>query len=192
MIVNQKITVFLLLLVWAAAGEAQFDTLRHTAEKTCFQIYAPWRAEYDIRADVAIVYGMTDTFEERVRVWKEHGYGVHFMTGIAWGGYQDYFTGKFDGKTHMEDGQVDCEGKIIWHSPDVPYVVPSSAYLTYIKSLVKRAIDGGVTAIHLEEPEFWARAGYSESFKKEWQQYYGFPWMAQHKSAEATYLSAKL
>ncbi|RYZ45324.1 MAG: hypothetical protein EOO14_25880, partial [Chitinophagaceae bacterium] len=57
---------------------------------------------------------------------------------------------------------------------------------------VKRAIDAGVTGIHLEEPEFWARAGYSESFKKEWQQYYGSPWKPQHESPEATYLSSKL
>ena len=31
---------------------------------------------------------------------------------------------------------------------------------------VKRVIDAGVDAIFMEEPEFWARAGYSESFKK--------------------------
>ena len=191
---TNKIPVIALLMIFVLAvkGEAQLATPRHSEEKTCFQIYAPWRAEYDVRADVAIVYGMTDNFADRVRVWKERGYGIHFMTGIAWGNYQDYFTGKFDGKTHSEDGQVDREGNIIWHGPDVPYVVPSKPYLNYIKSLVKSAIDEGVSAIHLEEPEFWARAGYSESFKKEWRQYYGFPWMAQHQSPEATYLSSKL
>ena len=39
---------------------------------------------------------------------------------------------------------------------------------------IKRVIDAGIDAIHLEEPEFWARAGYSEAFKKEWKDYYGF------------------
>jgi len=61
-----------------------------------------------------------------------------------------------------------------------------------MKSIIKRVIDAGIDAIYLEEPEFWARAGYSESFKTEWQKYYGFPWMAQHESPEATYLSSKL
>lgn len=164
----------------------------HTAEKTTFQSAAPWRAEYDTRADVAMVYGIDPAFEERVAGWRSRGYQVHFMTGISWGRYEDYFTGVFDGQTHYEDSQVDREGNIIWHSGKIPYVVPSPAYLVYIKSLVKRAVDAGVTAIHLEEPELWARAGYSEGFKREWQRFYGTPWAAQHTSPEATYLSAKL
>ncbi len=185
--------VFLFLIsILLENGIAQLETSQHLKEKTCFQTAAPWKAEYDVRADIAIVYGMTDTFTERVRHWKDRGYGIHFMTGIAWGSYQDYFTGKFDGQTHMEDGQVDRDGNTIWHHPDVPYVVPSKPYLIYIKSLVKKAIDGGVAAIHLEEPEFWARAGYSASFKNEWQRFYNSPWMPQHQSPEATYLSSKL
>ena len=167
----------------------------HTAEKTTFQSAAPWRAEYDIRADVAMVYGIESgdlTFEEKVESWRSKGYKVHFMTGISWGNYDDYFKGVFDGETHYEDSQVDRDGNVIWHSGDIPYVVPSPAYLTYIKSLVKRAIDAGVSAIHMEEPELWARAGYSEGFKKEWQRFYGTSWVAQHSSPEATYMSSKL
>jgi hypothetical protein len=53
-------------------------------------------------------------------------------------------------------------------------------------------IDAGISSIYLEEREFWARAGYSEVFKQEWQKYYGFPWKPQHESAENTYLSSKL
>ena len=180
------------VLVLAIGVQAQVPTPDHTAEKTCFQVAAPWAPELDVRSDVAIVYGMNDSFASRLAGWRDRGYVTHFMTGIAWGGYQDYFTGKFDGVTHTEDGQVERSGEIIWHGRDVPYVVPSPPYLVYIKSLVKQAIDAGVTAIHLEEPEFWARAGYSESFKKQWQDYYGFPWIAQHESPEATYLSSKL
>jgi len=44
----------------------------------------------------------------------------------------------------------------------------------------------------MEEPEFWARAGYSDAFKREWEQYYGFPWRPQHESPENTWLSNKL
>lgn len=181
---------FLIFLFIKTNG--QLPTPDHTKEKTCFQVSAPWRAEYDVRSDISIVYGMSDNFEQRVRSWKERGYRVQFMTGIAWGNYQDYFTGKFDGRTHFEDGQVQMNGETIWHGKDVPYVVPSQTYLTYIRSLIKRAIDAGVTAIYLEEPEFWAKAGYGESFKKEWLDYYGFPWMPQDQSPEATYLSSKL
>jgi len=65
---------------------AQLKTSPHLKEKTCFQTSAPWKADYDVRADVAIIYGMNDSFNERVKGWKERGYGIHFMTGIAWGG----------------------------------------------------------------------------------------------------------
>ncbi len=75
----------------------------------------------------------------------------------------------------------------------VPYIVPTRNYLTYFKERhIKPVIDAGIDAIFLEEPEFWARAGYSEAFKREWQDYYGFPWRPQHESAENTYLSNKL
>jgi len=161
-------------------------------QKTSFQIADKWLPEYDVRSDIAILYGMDSTFTERYQSWKDKGYHIQFMTGIAWGNYQDYFTGKFDGHTHFDDAQVDVKGDTIWHSKDVPYVNPSESYLTYIKSSVKKAIDTGVTSIYLEEPEYWAAAGYGDSFKRAWLSYYGFPWVAQHLSPEATYLSSKL
>lgn len=191
----KRYTFFVFLFFLSSKVIGQFVTPKHTNEKTCFQIAAPWQAEYDVRSDVAIVYGVNEgkvPFEQRVQSWKERGYIVHFMTGIAWGNYQDYFTGKFDGKRHDDEGQVQRNGEVIGHGKDVPYVVPSSSYVNYFKTLIKRVIDAGIQSIYLEEPEFWARAGYSESFKREWLKYYGFPWMAQHESPEATYLSSKL
>lgn len=162
-------------------------------EKTSLQSGAPWRPDYDVRCDVAMVYGMNNTFQDRVNSWKSRGYNVQFMTGIAWGGnYRDYFFGNFDGKTHWDECQVEMDGDTIWHGKYTPYIVPSASFISYIKSVVKKVIDSGITTIYLEEPEFWARAGYSGAFKKEWQAYYGFPWRAQHESPEATYLSSKL
>jgi hypothetical protein len=115
------------------------------------------------------------------------------MTGIAWGNYQDYFTGKWDRKEHEEaEGQVDRNGNHIGHGKGIPYIVPTDNFIRYFKTIVKKVIDDGITTIYLEEPEFWARAGYSDAFKQQWQKYYGFPWMAQHESPEATYLSSKL
>ncbi|WP_431216233.1 hypothetical protein ACQ86N_17315 [Puia sp. P3] len=79
------------------------------------------------------------------------------------------------------------------HGKNMPYVVPVQSFIEYMKTaVVRRVIDAGVTTIFLEEPEFWARAGYSTPFKEEWQKFYGFPWRPQHESAENTYLSSKL
>ncbi len=166
-------------------------------EKTAFQTGGQWKPATDTRADVAIVYGAGDrrnmTFEERVQSWRDRGYTTHFMTGIAWGGYQDYFTGKWDGQWHLDEGQKTMRGDTIWHGRMVPYIVPTMNYLKYLKEVhVKRVIDAGIDAIHMEEPEFWMRAGYSEAFKREWQEYYGFPWRPQDESPENTYLSNKL
>ncbi|MDR2385882.1 MAG: hypothetical protein LBD80_09545 [Tannerella sp.] len=168
-----------------------------TKEKTVFQTSREWRAITDVRSDVAIVYGTPDrrnmTFEQRVESWRDHGYITHFMTGIAWGDYQDYFTGKWDGRRHLDEGQVTQKGDTIWHGHMVPYIVPSLNFLKYIKEMVvKRVIDAGIDAIYMEEPEFWMRGGYSDAFKREWQDYYGFPWRPQHESPENTYLANKL
>ncbi len=166
-------------------------------EKTTFQTSGPWKPVTDVRADVAIVYGTSDrpgmTFEQRVQSWRDRGYTTHFMTGIAWGNYQDYFTGKWDGKWHLDEGQVNQKGDTIWHGRMVPYIVPTDNFIKYMKETqIKRVIDAGIDAIYLEEPEFWARAGYSEAFKREWKAYYGFDWRPQHESPENTYLSSKL
>jgi hypothetical protein len=189
-----KLILFCNFLFFVAYnGNAQTKSTSVLPTKTSFQESAPWNAAYDIRTDIAMVYGMDSTFKERVEGYRKHGYNVQFMTGIAWGNYQDYFTGKWDGKPHEEaEGQMDRNGNHIGHGKGIPYIVPTDNFINYFKTVIKKVVDDGITSIYLEEPEFWARAGYSEAFKKEWQNYYGSPWMPQHESPEATYLSSKL
>ncbi len=191
-----------LALIFSACSQSQQlqDSKNIPGEKTAFQTSNPWKPVTDVRADVAIVYSVKDhhrkgnlTFEERVQTWRDRGYTTHFMTGIAWGEYQDYFTGEWDGEWHLDEGQVTQKGDTIWHGRMVPYIVPSMNFIKYMKEkIIKRVIDAGIDAIYLEEPEFWARAGYSEAFKREWKEYYGFDWRPQHESPENTYLSNKL
>lgn len=189
------------ILSGCASNKSQSPT-NEDKEKTVFQTAREWRPTIDNRGDVAIIYGVGGNpsdksrripFEDRVRSWQDRGYKTHFMTGIAWGEYQDYFTGQWDGKWHLDEGQVTQKGDTIWHGHMVPYIIPSKNFLTYLKEKhVKRVIDAGIDAIYMEEPEFWARAGYSEAFKHEWESYYGFPWRPQHESPENTWLSSKL
>ena len=40
------------------------------------------------------------------------------------------------------------------------------SFADYLTEKLKPAVDAGVEAIHLEEPEYWANGGYSEAFKK--------------------------
>ena len=166
-------------------------------QKTTFQTSSPWIPQIDVRSDMAIVYGVNDrkgsTFEQRVQSWRERGYNIAFMTGIAWGQYYDYFLGQWDGQNHLGIGQVTQKGDTIFHGKNMPYVVPVQSFIEYMKTaVVKRVIDAGINTIFLEEPEFWARAGYSAPFKEEWQKFFGFPWRPQDASPENTYLSSKL
>ena len=166
-------------------------------EKTTFQTLSPWKPSTDIRSDVVMVYGSGDypeiTFHNRVKSWRDQGYTTHFMTGISWGGFRDYFSGQWDGKLHDDEVQKKSSDECIMHGPEVPYIVPTHSFLSYFKEKhIKPVIDEGINTIFFEEPEFWVWSGYSEAFKREWQDYYGFPWRPQHESAENTYFSNKL
>lgn len=187
------------LILWVSSP-GNIHAQNSSGEKTTFQTANPWKPVTDTRADVAIIYSVKEhhekgnlTFEQRVQSWRDRGYKTHFMTGIAWGEYQDYFTGKWDGKWHLDEGQVTQKGDTLWHGRMVPYLDPTMNFVKYMKeTVIKRVIDAGIDAIYLEEPEYWARAGYSTAFKREWKDYYGFDWRPQHESPENTYLSNKL
>ena len=161
-------------------------------ERTCFQTASPYNPRIHIGADVAIVYGISEDLSARVDSWRQHGYRVHLMTGVAWGHYQDYLYGKFDGKKHLDEAQTDRNGKKISHGGDVYYMCPTESYNRYLAQGVVRALESGVLAVHLEEPEFWVHGGYSPAFRREWARFYGEPWQPPHQSVDARWRCAKL
>lgn len=167
-----------------------------SAERTAFQEASPYLPQTDSRADVAIVYGLDPTFEERFTRWKEAGYRLHVMTGVAWGSYQDYVRGEWDGVPHYDDAQAAVGGFKLEHGisqgHDCFYMMPSMTYARYLGEQLRRVVDAGAAAIHLEEPEFWVRAGYSAGFQREWREFYGEPWQDPASSPDARYRAEKL
>ncbi|GHT98577.1 hypothetical protein FACS1894142_5090 [Spirochaetia bacterium] len=161
-------------------------------ELTGFQESAPFHEKIDLGCDFVMVYGFNETMPDRIRQYKQRGYVVHLMTGSAWGEYQDYLYGKWDGREHWDESQMDRRGKHILHGKDVPYMVPTIAFADYLTAKLKPAVDSGVEAIHLEEPEFWDRGGYSEAFKREYKLHYREEWKAPHESLDARYKAARL
>lgn len=161
-------------------------------ERTSFQTSKPWSPEGNLRSDVAMVYGLGPTMPDRVKSWRDRGYRVHLMTGVSWGEYQDYLYGRFDGVNHVDNAQTDRRGRVISHGGDVYYMCPAENFGKFLCVGVQRALDAGVEAVHLEEPEFWARAGYSEGFKREWQSYYHEPWQPPHESVDGQWRASKL
>jgi len=161
-------------------------------ERTGFQEASPYGARYDLRTDFVMAYGIGPHMAERLKEWKEAGYVLHVMTGVAWGNYKSYLDGEVDGRSHWDEAQVDAKGKPILHGKDVPYMVPTISFSDFLQEGLRKVIDAGVEAIHLEEPEFWAHAGFSEAFQREWQIYYGEPWQRPDQSCDAQYRASKL
>ncbi len=161
-------------------------------ERTGFQSGSHLSSDFDCRCDFAMVYRVNDSTLERIKQHKEKGYVIHLMTGISWGGYTDYLYGEYDGINHWDEAQTDRYGNIIAHGVDTPYMVPTVAFADYITEKLKTVVDMGVEAIHVEEPEFWDRAGYSEAFKREFKLYYRTEWSPPHESLDARYKCAKL
>src|SRR6516162_11782038 len=94
-------------------------------ERTCFQTGRPWSPRINLRSDVTIVYGIDTNLPTRVESWREQGYRIHVMTGVAWGAYQDYLYGRFDGTNHEDEAQTQRDRNKIGHGGDVYYMSPS-------------------------------------------------------------------
>ena len=161
-------------------------------ERTGYQLGNEWNEVIDNHCDFVMCYRLNESTVERIKTFREKGYVVHLMTGISWGGYLDYLNGEYDGRNHWDEVQTDRYGNQILHGVNVPYMVPTVSFADYLTEKLKIAVDAGVCAIHVEEPEFWDRAGYSEAFKREYFLYYRAPWQPQHESADAKYKCSKL
>ena len=162
-------------------------------ERTCYQESAPLLPETDFGNDFVCVYGIDPGMPDRVKKFRERGYVVHLMNGIAWGGFDEYMSGKWDGREHYDEMQRSRDGSITGefvHSSG--YMVPAVSFTDYLTEKLKVAVDAGVEAIHVEEPEFLNDGGYSEAFKREYRLFYREDWVPPHESADAHYRVSRL
>jgi len=193
--VSRVITALAALACFVAAGAFLVPLSERAAEeRLSFQTSGPWSPRTNLNADVAMVYGIGERMPANIQTWQQHGYTVQLMTGVAWGQYQDYLNGHFDGENHWDQAQTQADGKQILHggNRNVPYISPGENYGKYLTLGLKRALDAGAQAIYLEEPEFWARGGWEENFKREWTAYYHEEWQAPNSSPDAQYRASKL
>ncbi len=161
--------------------------------RTSFQQAGGYDSRYDLKTDVAMIYGVSDDAIKALNEWREKGGSrVAVMTGVAWGGYGEFLDGKFDGVNHWDDAQVNANGDRIQHDPATPYLVPSVAFSNYLEFRLRKVVDAGVDEIYLEEPELWAFAGFSESFQREWKNYYDDEYIRPDATCDAQYRASKL
>ena len=101
-------------------------------ERTGYQSGSPLTPDHDNAVDYVLVYRMDETIFDRLQVFKDKGYIVHFMTGIAWGAFTDYLYGEWDGVDHWDDAQTDRNGNRIMHGHDTPYMCPTLDFVDYL------------------------------------------------------------
>lgn len=161
-------------------------------ERLSFQANDTWIPRVNVNSDIAMAYGIDKTLPDRLKNWKEHGYIPQVMTGVAWGEYQDFLYGRFDGVNHEDAAQQYKSGEKKGHGGDVYYMCPTESYGKFLSVGVGRALDAGATGVYLEEPEFWVATGWEPAFKKEWQDYYHEAWIEPDSSPDAQYRASKL
>lgn len=195
---NKRILLVFLLLapaVFSHAGPPAFPIdPKQSLERTAFQTAAPWSSNGNLPADVAIAYGIDATLPARVQSWRDRGYTVHMMTGASWGEYHDYFHGRWDGKNHEDEIQTVASGRKMAHPGGGGgfYMCPTTTFGEFLWQGIRRGLDAGVEAVHLEESEYWAKTGYEEAFKREWQEFYQEAWQAPQSSEDAQWRASKL
>jgi hypothetical protein len=148
---------------------------------TSFQTAEGWHPGHDIRSDVAIV---ASNLKERIASWAERGYTVWVMGGFRTG--PDYIS------QYPEDGQTTRDGTILTCGPGSYYTVPTERRIQASVDYYLTAVRNGARAVMPEEPEYFAVAGYSQSFKDEWQRFYGEPWQDPASSHDARIKSERL
>ncbi len=188
---------FVLIVLGAVMGMSYGDTAKEyrlvtprERELTGFQENDPYEPRLDVRNDFAMVYGISNVLRGYADAWIENGYVPHMMTGIAWGGFDDFKDGQGNGI--MSLSQVEAGGERVLHGHRMPYLVPSVAFSDYVIEGLKKAVDRGIVAIHLEEPEFWAHAGFSKAFQREWELYYREPYVRPDTNVDSQYKASKL
>lgn len=72
------------------------------------------------------------------------------------------------------------------------YKVPTRERIELARRYYAGPLTAGATAFCFDEPEIWAQAGYSESFKREWGARYGTPWQPPYTNVDARYKAEQL
>jgi glycerophosphoryl diester phosphodiesterase len=159
--------------------------------RTLFQTGQPYRPDIDIRADAVIAYplpwGATEIDAEKIRSWSGLGYDIWAMLSISHAGRD----APFGGTNHPEIVQRDAAENPCLIG-DSAYVVPTDAWNQFVAECALACVENGASAVCLEEPEFWVRAGYSDAFKSEWHALYGSEWEDPASSAGAAFRASWL
>ncbi len=147
---------------------------------TTFQTSTMYSELYGIHSDSVMVY--STNYKNFADWYKPGTYVVDMMIAINRATKTYVETLK-----RQDDIQTNSAGEYLEHPAGGSYyMVPTERWIEYVweEMLEPVIIACHPQTIALEEPEMWASAGYSESFKQEWEDYYGEEWEDPASSAE--------
>ncbi len=147
---------------------------------TTFQTSTMYSELYGIHSDSVMVY--STNYKNFADWYKPGTYVVDMMIAInrATKTYVEQLK-------RQDDIQMNSSGEYLEHPAGGSYyMVPTERWIEYVWDEMLKPV---IIACHpqtiaLEEPEMWASAGYSKSFKQEWEAYYDEEWQDPTSSAE--------
>jgi hypothetical protein len=152
-----------------------------TRPLTSFQTGQPYDPAMAPPTDAVLVYSSA---REVLDGWKEAGYTVMSMGGFR--------QSEVYAKANPHEVQTDRNGAPIVIGGNSYYMIPTPRLNEQHRAYYAEAAANGAWGVCPEEPEIFARAGYSQSFKEEWQALYGTPWVAPHTSVQARLMAERL
>ena len=171
-----------------------YEALKVEGAVTTFQTGDKYRPSQRINTEAVMAYvSVPSGIDTVLKSWLEtkEYYSINVMMPINRDS-NDYVQRD---KANYGDIQTDAQGKYITHSTSdqVYYMVPTENWTEYVWEIVSAAVTKyDLDSITFEEPEMWYASGYSEGFKKEWEEYYGEDWQPQDASPEAMLKTMRL
>jgi hypothetical protein len=160
---------------------------------TFFQTNVGFDGRIALDVDFLVVHRHGDpTMANEMKTWMEAGFPTGRMFFIGSDADRLYTTGKWDGKEHLDETEVNREGQPIECGGTRPYMIPTEGWKAFVREQIKIGIDGGAACILPEEPLAHVVGGYGEAFKRIWAERYGKPWEPPHSSPDNFYKSSKL
>ncbi len=147
--------------------------LRRRSPRTSFQTNGGYVPEHDLATDIVIVARQT---APALQSWALRGYEVHSMAGFR--------AGKEYAEAHMDEVQTMRDGTPRVIAGSSFYMVPTERRREIFRERFLQAVENGAVAVCPEEPEFFAATGYSEAFRKRWEEEYGRPWAPPHETVQ--------
>lgn len=189
------------LVELANANMTVYEGLNLEGSVTVLQSQGAYASSHHVALDGAFVFADSPYKVESIfSTWKTQKkfYNLSFMTVInrcvfsdfeRWcneNGYNE--TPPSDDIQKLSDGRY--KGKT---GGETMYMVPTERWIEFVWAIIDAAMDiADFEYVMPEEPDMHRDAGYSESFKKEWEAYYGEPWQDQASSPEAMLKSQEL